>query len=372
LKSSGKNIPEQNSLIRFLLKKSFYSALVLLGVVALTFLLFNLLPTDASRLIMGQHSSKMSEDAIRKELGLDQSLPKRFVLYLNNLSPLSCYTVNERSSLYLEEENLKPFLVLFSVGDYRVLMKFPYLGRSFQSGRKVSEIVADAFPQTFVLALAAMLLATVLGVAIGAWLSMRQGSMVDHFVLFLSVLGMAGPSFFLAIIVAWLFGFVLADYTGLNMTGSLFEIDDLGKGKVLVLKNLILPAFTLAIRPLALIIQLARNSFLEVLSQDYIRTARAKGLPESTIMLRHALPNALNPVVTSVSGWFAGLLAGAVFIEYIFGWHGLGKEMVDALDAFDFQVVMGCVLVISFMFVLINILVDIIYTKLDPRVKLEG
>jgi peptide/nickel transport system permease protein len=134
---------------------------------------------------------------------------------------------------------------------------------------------------------------------------------------------------------------------------------------------MILPALTLGIRPLSVVVQLARSSFLDVLSQDYIRTARAKGLSQRAVLVKHALRNAMNPVVTAVSGWFAGLLAGAVFIEYIFGWKGIGKEIVEALENYDFPVVMGGVLVISMAFVIINILVDIIYGILDPRIRFD-
>jgi len=136
-----------------------------------------------------------------------------------------------------------------------------------------------------------------------------------------------------------------------------------------MLKNLILPAFTLGIRPLTIIMLLSRNSMIEVLSMDYIRTAYAKGLSLSRIIWKHALKNALNPVVTAVSGWFASLMAGVVFIEYIFGWKGLGFIIVNALNNYDFPVVMGSVLVISVIFIIINILVDVIYGFLDPRVN---
>ena len=137
------------------------------------------------------------------------------------------------------------------------------------------------------------------------------------------------------------------------------------------LKNLILPALTLGIRPLSVIIQLSRNSLLEVLSMDYVRTATAKGLSKFTVIFKHALRNALNPVVTAVSGWFASLLAGAVFVEYIFAWNGIGKEIVDALNKMDLPVVMGAVLFIASIFVIINILVDLIYGWLDPRIKIS-
>ena len=155
------------------------------------------------------------------------------------------------------------------------------------------------------------------------------------------------------------------------MTGSLYEIDDYGISRTVQFKNIILPAITLGIRPLAVIIQLSRNSLLEVLSMDYIRTAKAKGLNKFIIVFKHALRNSLNPVITAVSGWFASLLAGAVFVEYIFAWNGLGKEIVDALNNMDLPVVMGSVIFISLIFVIINILVDLIYAWIDPRVRIE-
>jgi peptide/nickel transport system permease protein len=155
------------------------------------------------------------------------------------------------------------------------------------------------------------------------------------------------------------------------MTGSLYEMDDFGEHITVQWKNLILPAFVLGIRPLAVVIQLMRNSLLEVYNQEYIRTAKAKGLSNFQIVRKHALKNALNPVVTAVSGWFASMLAGAVFVEYIFGWNGLGKEIVDALNTLDLPIIMGAVLVIATLFVLINIFVDLIYGWLDPKIRLS-
>ena len=134
---------------------------------------------------------------------------------------------------------------------------------------------------------------------------------------------------------------------------------------------MILPALTLGIRPLAVVIELTKNSLLEVLSQDYIRTAKAKGLARKTIIVKHALKNALNPVVTAISGWLAGLLAGAVFVEYIFDWKGMGVVILDGLDKYDFPVVMGSLLYVSIILVIINIICDIIYGWLDPRVSLN-
>ena len=182
---------------------------------------------------------------------------------------------------------------------------------------------------------------------------------------------MSVPSFFSAILFAWIFGFLLHNFTGLEMTGSLYVVDDFGEKITMQWKNLILPALVLGIRPLAVIIQLMRNSLLEVLSQDYIRTAKAKGLTKYQVIKNHALKNALNPVITAVSGWFASMLAGAVFVEYIFNWNGLGKEIVNALNTLDLPIIMGSVLVIATLFIIINIMVDVMYSWLDPRIRLK-
>jgi peptide/nickel transport system permease protein len=259
---------------------------------------------------------------------------------------------------------------LVSSGETRVLLKKPYLRRSYQSKRKVSDILAQSFPNTMLLATVAMGFAAIVGIFLGVVTAVRKGSWLDQLIMFISVLGMSLPSFFAAIVIAWLFAFVLADYTGLSMFGSLYSVDDFGRGEYPDLKNLILPAITLGIRPLAIIIELTRSSMLEVLSQDYIRTAKAKGLGFKRIIFRHALRNALNPVVTAVSGWFASLMAGAVFVEYVFDWKGIGVVIVDGLEKYDFPVVMGSVLFIAVLLVIINIFVDIIYGLLDPRIRL--
>jgi peptide/nickel transport system permease protein len=175
----------------------------------------------------------------------------------------------------------------------------------------------------------------------------------------------------MGIIIAYVFGFLLSSYTGLHITGNWFEMDVNTGEKRLTLQNLILPAITLGIRPLAIITQLTRSAMLDVLDQDYIRTAYAKGLSKRVVVWKHALLNALNPVITAITGWFAELLAGAFFIEYIFGWKGIGKVTVDALEKLDFPVVMGSVLVAATFFIVINILADILYGIVDPRVRIR-
>jgi peptide/nickel transport system permease protein len=172
----------------------------------------------------------------------------------------------------------------------------------------------------------------------------------------------------MGIVLAYIFGFVFSNYTGLQLTGSLYDVDAFA-GEQLQLKNLILPAVTLGIRPLAIITQLTRSSMLDVLDQDYIRTAYAKGLSKRAVIFKHALRNALNPVITAITGWFAELLAGAFFVEYIFGWNGIGKITVDALEKLDFPIVMGSVLITATFFIIINLLADVLYGIVDPRVK---
>ena len=329
------------------------------------------MPGDPARLIMGQRVNQKSLDIIHKDMGLDEPVYKRFLLYINDISPISVYNESVTSShIYLAPEKYNPVVKLFSFTPNRTLiLKFPYLRRSYQSREKVTEIIDSALPNTAVLAFTAIIVASLLGIFMGIIAALFKDSIYDKISIVLSVLGLAGPSFFTGLIIAWLFGHVLNRYTGLNVTGNLFLLDADGN-KILQLKNLILPALTLGIRPLAIIVQLTRNSMLQVMTKDYIRTAFAKGLKLETIVTRHALKNMLNPVITAISGWFASLIAGAVFVEYIFGWEGIGKNIVDALGTFDMPVIMGIILVTSALFIIINILVDISYGVLDPRIKM--
>ncbi|HWZ22385.1 MAG TPA: ABC transporter permease, partial [Cytophagaceae bacterium] len=177
------------------------------------------------------------------------------------------------------------------------------------------------------------------------------------------------PSFVLGAIVAMVFGSYLHEYTGLFPTGNLWEYEL--NGRSLMLKNIILPAFTLGLRPLAIIVQLTRSSMLDVLSQDYIRTARAKGLHYFMIIVKHALKNALNPVITAVSGWLASLMAGAFFVEVIFDWKGLGLVTIEAVKSLDFPIVMGVTIFVAFAFIIVNIFVDLLYALVDPRVRVK-
>jgi peptide/nickel transport system permease protein len=355
------------------LRKIGYSILVLWGVVTVVFLLFNVLPGDPARMMLGQRADQTSVDAIRHEMGFDKPLAVQYLRYINDLSPLSINNLNNSLSFFyashLKYGSFHSIIRLRS--GISLILKSPFLGRSYQSKKKVSEMIRETLPNTFLLALVSIVFASIIGLLLGIMAALRKGTALDKGFLFLSAIGMSLPSFFAAIIFGWLFAFVLGHFTGLNLTGNLYEIDDLGNGDHLVLKNLVLPAFTLGIRPLSIVMQLSRNTLLDVLNQDYIRTAKAKGLSFPHILRKHAIKNMLAPVITAISGWFASLMAGVVFVEYIFGWKGLGYVIVDALNDYDMPVVLGCILTISVIFILINVLVDVMYSVLDPRVKLD-
>ena len=358
-------------MLKYFLNKIGYAVLTLFGVITVIFFLFNILPGDPAKMMLGQNEDSEQVNAIRKKYGFDLPLQQQYVYYLNDLSPLSFHAKNDDhyTSLATGKYNARE---LFGWSSAVLVVKSPYLRVSFQkSGKSVGQIIGETLPNTIVLALASIVIALLLGIILGVFSALYKDSKWDRFIQVFSTLGMSLPSFFSAVLFAWLFGFVLHEITGLETTGSLYELDDFGESVTLRLKNLILPAIVLGIRPLAVVIQLMRNSLLEVLAQDYIRTARAKGLSEFTVMRRHAIKNALNPVVTAISGWFASMLAGAVFVEYIFNWNGLGKEIVDALNNLDLPVIMGVVIVISTMFVLINIFVDLIYGWLDPKIRMR-
>ncbi len=358
-------------MIQFITKRIMYGFLVLAGVITVVFLLFNVLPGDPARMLMGQRADAESLKIIQKDLGLDQPLSKQFVMYLNDLSPISVHDTDPEHYLYLDDEKYD-YSEMFSYGASSVMViKTPYLRRSYTTKRKVSETLMDYMLETGVLALASIIIAAFVGILFGVISALKKDSWLDRTLLFISVLGMSVPSFYSAIIFSWFFGYVISDFTGLNPTGSLFEFDDLGDNEMIRLDHLILPALTLGIRPISAIMQLTRSSMLDVMSQDYIRTASAKGLKFKTVVIKHALKNALNPVVTAISGMFASLLAGALFVEWIFGWKGIGWVLFDALTKFDLPIVMGGVLLTATIFVVINILVDITYGMLDPRVRVK-
>lgn len=347
------------NILRYMLRKTGYGLLVMAGVIFIVFFLFQGFG-DPARLVMGQTGDAATLSNIRKELGLDQPRYVQLFRYVNDLSPVCLHSRDE-----IREKGLRGIFI----GKGMTLgLKIPYLRRSYQSKRDVTALLADALSGTLLLAAASMLLAICVGIPLGVLAAVNRNTWIDRSAILAGIAGISAPSFFIGIVIAYLLGFVLHAYTGLPMTGSLFELTPFD-GNRLSLQNLVLPAFTLGIRPLAIISQLTRSAMLDVLSQDFIRTARAKGLGRGSVIVRHALPNALNPVVTAITGWFAELLAGAFFVEYIFGWKGIGKMTVDALEKLDYPVLMGSILVTSGIFVAVNILSDLLYAWLDPRIR---
>ena len=355
-------------MLTYITRKLLYGIAVLWGVATLVFFLFNILPGDPAQMMLGQRADKESVDAIREELGMNQSLAKQYVDYLNDLVPISFYDISNGTQ---KLEKIGHYGKIATIGSTAIVVKAPYLRMSYQSKRKVSDILGEAFPNTLLLAAVSISIALVLGLLIGIMAAVVNKPFWNKLTLFVTTIGMSLPSFFAAILMAWIFGFLLQEHTGLNMTGSLYSVDDFGRGEYLSLANLILPALTLGMRPLAVVTELTRTSLLEALSMDYVRTAKAKGLRPARVVCVHALRNALNPVVTAISSWFASLLAGAVFVEYVFDWKGIGVVVVDALDKYDFPVIMGAVLLIAVMLIVVNVVVDIIYGIIDPRVRIS-
>jgi peptide/nickel transport system permease protein len=351
--------------------KIFYTLLVAWGVITVIFFLFNVLPGDPARMMLGQRADLRNVEIIRKELGLDKPLYVQYFRYINDVSFISAHQTNNSDSFFFlnKEKYRKTLIILNLKNGFTLILKKPWLGRSFQSQRPVGEMIGEALPNSLILAFFAILLAFIVGNFLGILAALKKDKTFDRLAILISTLGMSLPSFFAAILIGWLFAWKLGDITHLNLTGNLYEVDDYGRGIVPVYKNLILPALTLGIRPLSVVVQLSRSSMLEVMNQDYVRTAFAKGLSYSRVIVVHAFRNALNPVVTAISGWFAGMLAGVVFVEYIFGWKGLGYLIVNALNFYDMPVVLGTVLTIAMVFVLVNLLVDMVYVLLDPRLR---
>jgi ABC-type dipeptide/oligopeptide/nickel transport system permease component len=347
-------------MIKFIFKKLVYGFWVILGVMLVVFLIFHAIPGDPVEEIMGKHPSPEDRALLNREFGFDKPLYAQFLMYCNDFSPLSIHEGSE------DNKRKYQYLAQLSLGNYDFVLKYPYLRRTIDN-RKVSDLLLENLEGTLWLSAVAMVIATVLGISLGLLSALRKDSFTDRLIVGFSVIWFSTPSFVMAILIAAVFGYYLSDLTGLPVKGYFIDPDTKG----IIIRNLILPSFTLSLRPLAIIIQLTRNSMLEVLSQDYIRTARAKGLPKWMIVGKHALRNAMNPVITAVSGWFAALMTGAFFIEHLFVLKGLGSVTIKAVSAKDFPIVMAATIIIAAIFVLINIIVDVFYALTDPRIRLS-
>lgn len=351
-------------MLNYLILRIFYGLLVLLTVIVIISGIIYMTPVDPARLSFGQRLDTETVELKRRQLGLDQSLTKQITMYLTDISPVYIGNKNSWKGQY------RGIKISFGRG-LCIGLKWPWFRESYQSGRKVSEILSESFFNTFILATAAMILAIAIGLVLGVFASLKKGTLADHAIVGLSTFGYSVPSYVTAIVLGIIFGFYLKSFTGLNIQGSLFELNDLGD-EVLVVKNLLLPAVALGIRPVAIITQLMRSSMLQVMNEKFVLVARSKGLSTRRLVMRHILRNALNPVITALSGWFASLLAGAFFVEYIFNFKGLGFVTVTALLNYDIPVILGALLLTCGLFIIINLVVDLSYRWVDPRVRIEN
>jgi peptide/nickel transport system permease protein len=342
-----------------MLQKTFHSLTVFLGVIFLLFILFQWLG-DPVKMVVGQTGNQKTIEQIRKEFYLDKPVWKRFMFYLNDLSPISHYDEAD-----IRKKQIDALTLWSGAGIY---LKFPHLGYSYQTKRGVGEMLLDALPGTIVLASSAILIAMIFGIGLGLIAALNKHQITDRLIGFIGVAGISAPSFFIALSFAWLFGILWHQYTGLPFTGSLFELDESTGIKNFRLSNLILPAITLGIRPMAVVIQVTRNTCLQQMKMDFVRTAYSKGVSKKRVIFFHVLPNITNPILTTLSGWFAELLAGSFFVEYIFGWKGIGKLTINALEKLDFPVVMGAILLSSLFFMLIQSATDFLLSLLDKRI----
>lgn len=307
-------------MIKFILKNLINSILIIFGVLSVSFVLTFLLPGDPAKMILGQRADEESIKSVKSELGLDRPFYEQ---YFN-------------------------FIVRVFQGD---------LGKSYLTDRDVSKTIAEKIPATALLSFFAILISSTIGVLIGVVSSIKPYSLKDYFFILISLLGISIPQFVLALILIFIFG---AQYKLLPISGYI----DNGWYYI------ILPALTLAMRPLAITARITRTSMLDELNKDYIRTARAKGLTENKVIVKHALRNALNPVITTLSSSLAATLGGVFFIEYIFNWPGIGSLAMDSILKLDFPMIQGTILFSAIIFVIINFLVDILYALIDPKVKL--
>jgi peptide/nickel transport system permease protein len=314
---------------------------VLLGVLLIAFAAVRLTPGGPALAVLGEKATQAKIDQVNKENGWDQPIPVQFVTYVGQLC----------------------------TGD---------LGRSFHTKRPILADLKQKVPATIELALAAMLLAILLGVPAGILSSLNPGKPIDAATMSGALLGVSFPVFFLGMVLIISFPAMPAGgrlpvtvdidpITGLHLIDSLLQGDWSAFGAAL--RHLLLPALTLATVPLAVIARMTRSSLLEVLHDDYIRTARAKGLGGRAVVLRHALRNAAVPIVTVIGLNVGYLLAGAVLTETVFSWPGLGRYVVEAVKAADYNAVQAGLLVTAVSFVSMNLLVDIAYAWIDPRIR---
>lgn len=290
---------------------------VIFGVLLLTFLLIHLVPGDPVEVMLGESASTADRDALRAELGLNQPLQQQFVVYLHKLAH----------------------------GD---------LGYSIHTKTPVAELIQERYPATLKLALLSLLIGIFIGIPLGIYSALKAGAWQDILVTVVSVRLSAMPAFWLGPVMMLIFAVWLGWLPVSGMESH---------------TSIILPALTLGLGLSAILTRMTRTSLLEVLNDDYIRTARAKGLREREVILRHAMRAALLPIITIVGLQMGSLLAGAVITETIFSWDGVGRLLVESIEKRDYPVTQACVLIVALSYVVVNLVTDILYRLADPRVR---
>ena len=306
-------------MLQYTLRRILISIPTIIGVLIIVFSMVRLAPGDPAVLLAGEFASPEVIERARERFGLNRSLPEQFARFIGGIAQ----------------------------GD---------LGRSTRTNRLVTEDLANFFPNTLELAFAAIIVALVVGVPAGVISALRPNGPLDFGVTFIALLGVSMPVFWFGLLAILFFSVQL----------GWFPVA--GRG---TLSHLVLPAITLGLSSTAIIARMTRASMLEVLNQDFVRTARAKGLVEGQVVVKHALRNAFVPVVTVIGLQFGALLAGAVITETVFTWPGIGRLLVDSIRARDYPVVQGAVLLIAVSFVLVNLIVDLIYGFVDPRIRYD-
>lgn len=332
-------------MLRYLIKRILMLVPVLLGVSLFVFLVLHLFTTDPAMNMLGQHGTNEQAEALRESLGLNDPIYVQFARFISDLLH----------------------------GDF---------GRSLMTRAPVLDEIFSRFPATVELALTAIFIATIVGVTVGVISAVKQYSIFDYFSMIGALLGVSMPIFWLGLMMIILFSLTLgwlpvsgridvgmepAHITGMYILDSILT-QDWGSLKS-ALMHLIMPATALATTSMAIIARMTRSTMLEVIRQDYIRTARAKGLKETVVVYRHALRNALIPIITVIGLQLGVLMGGAVLTETVFGWPGVGSRLVDAIMASDYPMVQGTVIFIATVFVVVNLIVDVLYAWLDPRIK---
>lgn len=302
-------------MISLIARRLIASVPVLLGVVTISFFLLALVPGDPVDVMLGEQASSADKEALRKALLLDRPTGERYVLYLEGLAHFD-------------------------------------LGRSLMDKKPIGELVRSRFGATFELSLAALALAALLGIPFGVWAALRRDKVADHALRVVSLIGASAPSFWIGPTLVFFFALKL-DVLPVSERGSI--------------AHLVLPSFTLAIGLAAVLIQITRASMLEVLREDYISTARAKGVPLYRVYFRHALANAATPVVSVLALQAGAVLTGTVIVESIFDWPGLGTLLFQSIQRRDFPVVQACVLVVALITMFVQLVADLVLMALDPR-----